>query len=102
MALRDAVSDALALAEIREHRGLTQVDVARVMQTSQASVSKLERREDLYLSTLRGFVKALGGKLELAAVFPEGRIAIANPGAEPAARHATGESSSPSKALSDY
>jgi transcriptional regulator with XRE-family HTH domain len=81
VALRDAVGDALALSEIREHRGLTQVDVARVMQTSQASVSKLERREDLYLSTLRGFVEALGGKLELSAVFPEGRIAIANPAA---------------------
>jgi DNA-binding XRE family transcriptional regulator len=97
VALRDAVSDALALAEIREHRGLTQVDVARVMQMSQASVSKLERREDLYLSTLRGFVEALGGKLELSAVFPEGRIAIANPRAEPAVRHAAGESNSPSK-----
>lgn len=40
-------------------------------------MSKLERREDLYLSTLRGYVEALGGKLELAAVFPDGRIAIA-------------------------
>lgn len=91
-ALRDAVSDALALAEIRGRRGLTQVDLARLLQVSQASVSKLERREDLYLSTLRSFVEALGGKLELAAVFPEGRIAIADPGAEPAARHAIAES----------
>ena len=86
VALRDAVGDALALAEIRERRSLTQVDVARVMQTSQASVSKLERREDLYLSTLRGFVEALGGRLELSAVFPDGRIEIARPGGEPAAR----------------
>jgi transcriptional regulator with XRE-family HTH domain len=91
MALHDAISDALALAEIRAQRGLTQVDVARVMQTSQANVSKLERREDLYLSTLRGFVEALGGQLELSAVFPEGRIPIANPGDEPAARHAIRE-----------
>ena len=84
VALRDAIGDALALAEIRERRGLTQVDVARVMQTSQASVSKLERREDLYLSTLRDFVTALGGRLELSAVFPEGRIEIARPvGAAP-------------------
>ncbi|MGD0018107.1 MAG: XRE family transcriptional regulator [Candidatus Limnocylindrales bacterium] len=90
-ALRDAVSDALALAEIRTHRGLTQVDVARVLQTSQASVSKIERREDLYLSTLRGFVEALGGKLELSAVFPEGRVAIAGPGPETAARHVIAE-----------
>lgn len=83
VALRNAIGDALALAEIRARRGLTQVDVARVMQTSQASVSKLERREDLYLSTLRGFVEALGGQLELSAVFPEGRVAIAGPGGAP-------------------
>lgn len=86
VALRDAVSDALALAEIRERRGLTQVDVARAMQTSQANVSKLERREEVYLSTLRDFVEALGGELELAAVFAEDRIAIARPGAGPAKR----------------
>ncbi len=91
-ALRDAVTDALALAEIRGRRGLTQVDVARLLQVSQASVSKLERREDLYLSTLRDFVEALGGTLELSAVFPEGRIAIASPGAEPVAGHAIAES----------
>ena len=90
-AFREAIGDALALGEIRAQRGLTQVDVARVMQTSQASVSKLERREDLYLSTLRGFVEALGGQLELSAVFPEGRIAIASPGAAPAVRHAIAE-----------
>jgi transcriptional regulator with XRE-family HTH domain len=79
--MRDAVADALALARIREHRRLTQVDVARVMNTSQANVSKLERREDLYLSTLRAFVEALGGKLEITAVFPDGRITVAGPAA---------------------
>jgi transcriptional regulator with XRE-family HTH domain len=81
----------LALAEIRARRGLTQVDVARVLRTSQASVSKIERRDDLYLSTLRGFVEALGGRLELAAVFPEGRVAISGPGEEPARGHAIAE-----------
>jgi DNA-binding Xre family transcriptional regulator len=80
-ALRDAVADAVALAQIREHRGLTQTDVARVMKTSQANVSKLERREDLYLSTLRQFVEALGGDLELSAVFGDDRFTIARPSA---------------------
>ena len=87
-AYRSAIGDALALAEIRARRGLTQVDVARVLQTSQASVSKIERRDDLYLSTLRGFVEALGGRLELAAVFPEGRIVISGPLEEPTSGHA--------------
>ena len=91
VAFRDAVSDALALAEIRGRRGLTQVDMARLLQVGQASVSKLERREDLYLSTLRDYVEALGGTLELSAVFPEGRISIATPGVEPVAGHAIAE-----------
>lgn len=91
IALTAAVGDALALGEIRGRRGLTQVDVARVMQTSQASVSKLERREDLYLSTLRDFVEALGGELELSAVFPDGRITISRPGTGPSAGHAIAE-----------
>jgi DNA-binding XRE family transcriptional regulator len=90
-AYRSAIGDALALAEIRARRGLTQVDVARVLQTSQASVSKIERRDDLYLSTLRGFVEALGGRLELAAVFPEGRVGILGPGEEPTSGHAVAE-----------
>jgi hypothetical protein len=88
-ALAAAVGDALALGEIRGRRGLTQVDVARVMQTSQANVSKIERREELYLSTLRDFVEALGGELELSAVFPEGRITIAQPGTGPSAGRAS-------------
>ncbi len=90
-AYRSAIGDALALAEIRASRGLTQVDVARVLQTSQASVSKIERRNDLYLSTLRGFVEALGGRLELAAVFPEGRITISSPPDEPMSGHTIAE-----------
>jgi transcriptional regulator with XRE-family HTH domain len=90
-AYRSAIGDALALAEIRARRGLTQVDVARVLRTSQASVSKMERRDDLYLSTLRGFVEALGGRLELAAVFPEGRITISSPQGDLASGHAIAE-----------
>jgi DNA-binding XRE family transcriptional regulator len=102
VALRDAIGDALALSEIRARRSLTQVDVARVMQTSQASVSKLERREDLYLSTLRDFVEALGGRLELSAVFPDGRIEIARPGGEPAARTTVAGSHAASEGKPEY
>ena len=91
VAFRSAIGDALALAEIRARRGLTQTDVALVMQTSQASVSKTERREDLYLSTLRGYVEALGGRLELVAMFPEGPISIASPGDVLASDHAVAE-----------
>jgi hypothetical protein len=53
------------------------VDVAGRLGVSQGNVSELERREDLYLSTLREYVEALGGTLELTAVFDDERRAIA-------------------------
>lgn len=50
----------LQLAELRQARSKTQVEVAQAMDTQQAAVSKLERREDMYLSTLREYIEALG------------------------------------------
>lgn len=72
-----ALREALELAELRKAIGLTQVDVAGKLGVSQGNVSELERREDLYLSTLREYVEALGGKLELTAVFDEDRRPLA-------------------------
>lgn len=66
------MDDALALAELRERHGTTQVEVAARLGMNQGNVSRLERRDDLYLSTLRGYVAALGGELELVARFPDG------------------------------
>ena len=43
---------------------------------SQAAVSQLERRTDMYLSTLENFVEAMGGKLEMYAVFPDGKVEL--------------------------
>lgn len=70
-ARQQAMRDAMALGEIREKRELTQTDVAKVMEISQGRVSRLERSQDVYLSTLREYVEALGGRLEVAAVFDE-------------------------------
>ncbi len=66
----------MQLQELRKARHVTQVDVARAMSVEQASVSKLERREDMYVSTLRQYVKALGGELKLVASFPDGDIQV--------------------------
>jgi DNA-binding Xre family transcriptional regulator len=66
----------LQLSELRQARAKTQVEVAQAMETQQAAVSKLERREDMYLSTLREYVEALGGKLKLVASFPDAEIPI--------------------------
>ena len=71
-----AIGDALALAELRATRGLTQQDVARTLDVSQANVSRIEHEEDLYLSTLRSYIAALGGELELSAVFPDRRVRL--------------------------
>jgi transcriptional regulator with XRE-family HTH domain len=73
---RQAMEDALALAEIREQRELTQTDIARVLSTSQANVSRIERQRDLYLSTLAQYVAALGGTLKVSAVFDDEEIEI--------------------------
>lgn len=73
------VADALktlALDELREARSLTQSQLAEVLHVDQGSVSKLERRTDMYLSTLRSYVEAMGGHLDIRAVFPEGEVHI--------------------------
>lgn len=69
---RRAIEDAIALAELRESQGRTQVEIAERLGVNQGNISRLERRDDLYLSTLREYVAALGGKLELVVRFPDG------------------------------
>lgn len=66
----------MQLRELRKARHVTQVEVAKAMSVEQAAVSKLERRDDMYVSTLRGYVKALGGELRLVASFPDADIQI--------------------------
>jgi DNA-binding XRE family transcriptional regulator len=71
-----AMEDALALAELRADRGLTQTAVAEKLGVTQANISRIEHEEDLYLSTLRGYLAALGAELEVNAVFPDGKVAL--------------------------
>jgi DNA-binding XRE family transcriptional regulator len=61
----------MALEEMRRARSLTQTAIAEHLGIDQGAVSKIEKRTDMYLSTLRNYVEAMGGKLELRAVFPE-------------------------------
>ncbi|MGH2878378.1 MAG: helix-turn-helix domain-containing protein [Solirubrobacteraceae bacterium] len=68
---RRAMEDALALADLRRSRHVTQVQLAEELGISQGNVSRLEGRSDVYLSTLRSYVQALGGHLEIAAVFDD-------------------------------
>ena len=66
----------LPLAEVRKAREMTQVKLAEALQVSQAAISKLEQRSDMYLSTLRSYVEALGGCLEIRAIFPGGEVVV--------------------------
>ena len=68
--------DELPLQELRQARELSQEELAEVLGLNQATISKLERRTDMYLSSLRRFVEAMGGELEITANFPEGRVRI--------------------------
>jgi transcriptional regulator with XRE-family HTH domain len=73
-----AMLDEMPLQELRLARGLTQGELATTLKVRQASISKLERRADMYISTLRSHIRALGGELEIVARFPDGEVRISN------------------------
>ena len=64
------------LDELRKSRSVTQAQVAEHLHTNQASISRIERRDDIYISTLSQYIQALGGKLEIRAVFPDSEVRI--------------------------
>ena len=66
----------LPLQEIRQARKLSQEELAKRLNVNQAAVSKVEHRTDLYISTLRKHIEAMGGRLVLEAHFPEGSYRI--------------------------
>jgi hypothetical protein len=61
----------MALHELRHARRLNQTQVASGLKSAQSEVSKIENRADMHVSTLRQYVEALGGHLEMQAVFPD-------------------------------
>jgi DNA-binding transcriptional regulator YiaG len=66
----------LALQELRRALNLTQEEVAAAMQMNQGAVSKMEHQSDIYVSTLRKFISAMGGQLKLVASFPDREVVI--------------------------
>ena len=67
----ELIAEEMTLRELRHARKLTQVSVAKKLGITQDSVSRLEKRSDLLLSTLRKTVEAMGGNLSLVAKFPD-------------------------------
>jgi len=68
----------MPLNELRQARGLSQKMLAEILHVQQPSIAKLEKRTDMYLSTLRSHIEAMGGQLELVARFPDGAVKISN------------------------
>jgi DNA-binding XRE family transcriptional regulator len=68
----------MPLNELRQARGLSQKMLADVLHVQQPSIAKMEKRTDMYLSTLRSHIEAMGGQLEVVARFPDGAVKINN------------------------
>ena len=62
----------MPLGKLRAARELTQENLAKILDVNQSEISKIERRTDMYVSTLASYVQAMGGALEIRAVFPDG------------------------------
>ena len=67
----------MPLQELRAARAQTQEQLAKVLEVNQAAVSKLEHRTDMYVSTLRSYIEAMGGQLDIIARFPDGQVRVA-------------------------
>jgi DNA-binding XRE family transcriptional regulator len=68
----------MALEELRSAKQLTQADMAEMLDVPQSSISRIERRADMYLSTLRNYIHAMGGVLQIQAIFPDGGAVVIN------------------------
>mgnify|MGYP000032378687 FL=1 len=68
-----AIIAEMSLAEVRKKRGVNQADLASLMNIAQPNISQIENRPDALISTLKQYIEALGGKLEIHAKFPDGQ-----------------------------
>jgi len=66
----------LPLAELRRALHLSQEQLAAELDVRQPAIAKMEKRADMYISTLRRFIEAMGGQLEIRAYFPDGDVKI--------------------------
>ena len=68
----------MPLHELRKAQELSQETLAKAPHVNQAAISRMERRTDMYISTLRNYIRAMGGELEIIATFPDGQVKIEN------------------------
>jgi transcriptional regulator with XRE-family HTH domain len=75
-AYRRLLDAEMRLNDLRRRRGLSQAQVARALEVSQPNISRIEQEDDVYLSTLARYVAALGGRLEVNAVFDDETVPL--------------------------
>lgn len=68
----------MPLDELRQARGLSQKMLAQLLHVQQPAIAKMEKRTDMYISTLRSHIEAMGGQLEVVARFPDGSVKVTN------------------------
>ncbi len=66
----------MPLQELRQALHLSQERLAEILNTKQANISRIERRTDMYISTLRNYIEAMGGQLDIIARFQDGEVYI--------------------------
>lgn len=71
-----AAAAVMTLHQLRQAREMTQVKLAEALNINQGAVSTMEKRTDMYVSTLRNYIEAMGGNLRITAEFPEGAVEI--------------------------
>jgi DNA-binding transcriptional regulator YiaG len=72
------IGDEMNLAEVRRALRLSREELSQILQVGQGSVAKMEKRADMYVSTLRRFIEAMGGELEIVARFSDHSVKIKN------------------------
>lgn len=70
---KELIAEEMSLRDLRRAMNRTQVQVAKVLNVGQDTVSRYEQRSDMLLSTLQSYVEAMGGQLDLVVTFPNRR-----------------------------
>jgi DNA-binding XRE family transcriptional regulator len=79
---KELIGEEMALQHVRKALDLTQEQMALMLGIGQDSVSRIESRSDMLISTLRTYIEAMGGSLKVVAEFPDGRVTLAGLGPE--------------------
>src|SRR5712675_236738 len=78
----ELIGEEMALQHVRKALDLTQKQMAKLLGIGQDSVSRIESRSDMLISTLQSYIEAMGGSLKVIAEFPDGRVSLSGLGVE--------------------